>query len=174
MDIFKIQNHMKPNQPKSIEKKEELIVITNSDSETKKLGIEIGKKTFPGAVFFMTGDLGSGKTTFVQGFALGMDVPKQYYITSPTYTLIHEYPGRVPFFHADLYRIDSQESIEEIGLPEIIGSEAVIVIEWADKIKQPNSYDHIHIHLEILEKDTRRITIKAYGLKCHNLIKEIF
>jgi len=163
---------MKQNGDGSDLENSEWVVITKSETETKKLGYEFGEKAPPNTIFFMTGDLGSGKTTFAQGFALGMEVPKEYYITSPTYTLIHEYPGRVPFFHADLYRIDTQDAIEEIGLPEIMDSEAVLLIEWADKIKSFQVQDYIHIHLLTMENNDRKFIIIAYGLKCKNLVKE--
>ena len=79
-------------------------LTTHSLDETLSLGINIGKMLNAGAIIALTGDLGSGKTSFVQGLAKGLDVSERYYITSPTFTLINEYPGRYRLFHIDLYR----------------------------------------------------------------------
>jgi len=77
----------------------------------------------------LTGDLGSGKTSFVQGLARGLEVPNDYYITSPSYTLINEYPGRHPFFHVDLYRLEDPVDFEDIGLYDILDVNFVVAIE---------------------------------------------
>ena len=94
--------------------------------ETKKLGKIIGSAVSAGTVLALTGDLGSGKTSFVQGLAEGLEVPDDYYITSPSYTLINEYPGRFFLYHVDLYRITDSIDIEDIGLYEIFDDDAVV------------------------------------------------
>ena len=95
---------------------------THSVEETRAFGERLGRHIIAGTTIALTGDLGSGKTAFVQGIARGLHVPAEYYITSPTFTLINEYPGRLRLHHVDLYRIEDPTEIEEIGLHEIMGS----------------------------------------------------
>ena len=148
-------------------------ITTRSVDETQKLGEIIGTAVTGGTVLALTGDLGSGKTAFVQGLARGLEVPDDYYITSPSYTLINEYPGRFPLFHVDLYRITDSVGIEDIGLYEILGDNRVVAIEWADRIEQKLLPDSIAIRFEFTDDDTRKIYITAYDLKNATLLKNI-
>jgi tRNA threonylcarbamoyladenosine biosynthesis protein TsaE len=148
-------------------------ITTRSVDETQKLGEIIGAAVTDGTVLALTGDLGSGKTAFVQGLAKGLEVPDDYYITSPSYTLINEYPGRFSLVHDDLYRIKDPVDIEDIGLYEIFDNDAVVAIEWADRIGQKLLPDPITIQFEISDDDTRKICITAYDLKNANLLKNI-
>jgi len=148
-------------------------ITTRSVDETQKLGEIIGTAVTGGTVLALTGDLGSGKTAFVQGLARGLEVPDDYYITSPSYTLINEYPGRFPLFHVDLYRITDSFGMEDIGLYEILGDNGVVAIEWADRIEQKLLPDSLIIHFEITDDDTRKICITAYDLKNATLLKNI-
>ena len=148
-------------------------ITTRSVDETQKLGEIIGTAVTGGKILALTGDLGSGKTSFVQGLARGLEVPDDYYITSPSYTLINEYPGRFPLFHVDLYRITDPVDIEDIGLYEILDDNGVVAIEWADRIEQKLLSDSITIHFEITNDDTRKISIYANKLKDIYLLKKI-
>ena len=148
-------------------------IITNSLDETRALGEKIGKHLEPGTVLALTGDLGSGKTIFVQGLAKGLDVPDNYYITSPTYTLINEYPGRYYLFHVDLYRIENYADFDDIGLYEILRSDGVVAIEWADKLPKNLLTEYLAVHIDILNDKSRKISITAYGLRGKNLIGKI-
>ncbi len=150
-----------------------LKIITNSLDETRALGKKTGKHLEPGTVLALTGDLGSGKTTFVQGLAKGLDVPNNYYITSPTYTLINEYPGRYHLFHVDLYRIENYADFDDIGLYEILRSDGVVAIEWADKLPKNLITEYLAIHIDILNDKSRKISMAAYGLREENLIRKI-
>ena len=150
-----------------------LKIITNSPDETRALGEKTGKHLEPGTVLALNGDLGSGKTTFVQGLAKGLDVPNNYYITSPTYTLINEYTGRYHLFHVDLYRIESYADLDDIGLYEILRSDGVVAIEWADKLQKNLLPEYLAIHIDILNDESRKISMTAYGLRGENLIKKL-
>jgi tRNA threonylcarbamoyladenosine biosynthesis protein TsaE len=122
-----------------------------------------------GTVICLTGDLGSGKTSFVQGLATGLGVPDDYYITSPTYVLINEYPGRYPLFHVDLYRIEDPVDFEDIGLYEILHGKGVVAVEWADKLSKDFQSEYLaeylagylSIHFEILNDESRKLTISS-------------
>ncbi len=148
-------------------------ITTHSLEETQALGQKIGAWLGAGAVLALTGDLGSGKTSFVQGLARGLDVPADYYITSPTYTLINEYPGRCHLFHVDLYRIEDTVDFDDIGLYEIMHSDGVVVIEWADRLHKDLLSEHVAIHIEILDDESRKIRITAYGLEGVNVIEKL-
>ncbi|MEJ2220014.1 MAG: tRNA (adenosine(37)-N6)-threonylcarbamoyltransferase complex ATPase subunit type 1 TsaE [Desulfobacterales bacterium] len=148
-------------------------ITTHSSTETRKLGQTLGAGIHQAVIIALTGDLGSGKTAFVQGLAKGLDVSEKYYITSPTFTLINEYPGRHPLFHVDLYRIENAPELEEIGLDEILQKDAVIAIEWAEKLSGETPEDHLELRLSIIDDNTRRIDIFAYGHQAGNLLKAL-
>ena len=148
-------------------------ITTRSIVETKALGQKMGTCISGEIVLALTGELGSGKTSFVQGLAKGLDIPDDYYITSPTYTLINEYPGRYPLFHVDLYRIEDPFAFEDIGLYEILYGKSVVAIEWADRLHENLPAEHVAIHFEILDDETRKICITASGRKGINLIRKV-
>ena len=148
-------------------------ITTHTSDETQKLGKTIGKWIEHPLVIGLSGDLGSGKTAFVQGLAEGLEVPDEYYITSPTFTLINEYPGRFPLFHIDLYRLDGISDLEDIGLDELLYGQAVIAIEWAEKISDDLPAEHLTMTFKITDDDYRRISLIAYGHNGVNLIKTL-
>ena len=148
-------------------------ITTRAPDETQKLGKKIGKWIEHPVVIGLSGDLGSGKTAFVQGLAEGLEVPGQYYITSPTFTLINEYPGRFPLFHIDLYRLDGISDLEDIGLDELLYDQAVIAIEWAEKMSPDLPAEHLAMTFKITDDDYRRISLIAYGHTLDNLIKAL-
>jgi tRNA threonylcarbamoyladenosine biosynthesis protein TsaE len=148
-------------------------ITTHSVTETQKLGQTLGAGIQQAVIIALTGDLGSGKTAFVQGLARGLDVSEKYYITSPTFTLINEYPGRQPLFHVDLYRIEHAPELEEIGLDEIFQKDAVIAIEWAERLSGETLPSHLALRLKMISENTRRIDIFAYGHQAGNLLKAL-
>ena len=150
-----------------------LQITTRTPDETQKLGKTIGSWIKHPLVIGLSGDLGSGKTAFVQGLAKGLEVPDQYYITSPTFTLINEYPGRLPLFHIDLYRLDGISDLEDIGLAELLCGQTVIAIEWAEKMSDDLPAEHLTMSFEITDNDYRRISLNAYGHNAVNLIKAL-
>jgi tRNA threonylcarbamoyladenosine biosynthesis protein TsaE len=145
--------------------------MTRTVQETQKLGKTIGQRIKFPFVIALSGDLGSGKTAFVQGLAEGLEVPNEYYITSPTFTLINEYPGRLPLIHIDLYRLDGIRDFEDIGLDELIYDQAVIAIEWAEKMSHQLPDHHLAMIFEITNDNDRKISLKACGHSIVNLTK---
>lgn len=136
---------------------------THSVEETRAFGEKLGRQVTAGTTIALTGDLGSGKTAFVQGIAKGLHVPAEYYITSPTFTLINEYPGKLRLHHVDLYRLEDPIEIEEIGLQEILGSDGVAAIEWAERLGVELPARHIRVHLEMTNEQARHMTVTAAG-----------
>ena len=141
--------------------------------ETQAIGQKIGEIVVAGSLITLYGNLGSGKTSFVQGLARGLGVPSEYYITSPTYTLINDYPGRCNLYHIDLYRIDGIDEAEDIGLYEIMDGDGITAIEWADRIEKDLPSDRVSLEFETNSDDSRIITLKAQGVKEIKLLKEI-
>ena len=148
-------------------------LTTHSVAETQRLGHVLGATLEQTFILALNGDLGSGKTAFVQGLANGLGVPVEYYITSPTFTLINEYPGRLPLFHADLYRLETAWDLEDIGLDELLYDQGVLAIEWADKLGDNLSGDYLVLQFNIIDDDRRKIELIAYGHNGINLIKTL-
>ncbi len=130
-------------------------VVTQSEAETIALGRSVGETLRPGSVVLLSGDLGAGKTAFVRGLAAGVGVPEEE-VSSPTFTLIQEYRGRVTLHHVDLYRIAKGES-DDLGLEELAES-AAVAIEWAEKLPRPVP-GAIRVQMEDLGGDERLVTI---------------
>lgn len=135
---------------------------THSADETFLIGKRIGEKCQPFAVIALVSDLAGGKTALTKGIAAGLGIEKL--ITSPTFTLLHEYQGgRLPLYHFDVYRIGDLREMDELGFSEYLGYGGVVVIEWADLIKEllPPDCMNIVIEKDITEgADYRRITIQ--------------
>lgn len=146
---------------------------SHSPEETCNLSQKIGSLIVDPIVLALSGDLGSGKTAFVQGLARGLEVPQEYYITSPTFTLVNEYPGRLRLFHIDLYRLEHYGDLEDIGLYDILSKKAVVAIEWAEKLPEDFTSNCLAISFEIIDDDTRKIYLIAYGHDAKGLIKAL-
>lgn len=139
-------------------------------SDTLKLGKLLGELARPGDVFCLLGDLGAGKTALAQGVALGLRIDEP--VSSPTFTLIHEYMGRLPFFHMDLYRLGSPEEGEELGLKEYFWGKGVCVVEWPQVVADALPQDILEIHIQIVE-DERHIELIGHGPRSGQIIEEV-
>ena len=112
-----------------------MIIETNSAKETFELGKRLGEKAVAGQIYTLNGDLGTGKTVFTQGVAVGLGIKEP--VSSPTFTILQVYDeGRLPFYHFDVYRISDPEEMYEIGFEEYIEGEGVCFIEWANLIEE--------------------------------------
>lgn len=129
-------------------------IISKSVEETQKLGYEIGKLLKEGDVVCLTGDLGAGKTTFTKSIAKGLDVEED--VTSPTFTIINEYNGRLPVYHFDVYRIMDIEEMYEIGYEEYFYGKGVCIVEWASQIKGLIPKDHLWIEIKLGNSEKSR------------------
>jgi len=130
--------------------------ISRQPSETLAFGREIAGRLRPGAIIALTGDLGAGKTQFVKGLAAGLNFPGE--VTSPTFTLIHEYiGGRLPIYHFDFYRLESEEEAVQLGLEEYFNGDGICVIEWAAKFPDFIPPDARWFDVTIGADDTRVI-----------------
>ncbi len=146
-------------------------IKTNSPNETRLLGEIIGRSLHEKTTISLAGDLGAGKTVFVQGLARGLGVPSDYIITSPTYTLVNEYPGRLNLFHADLYRISEAAELEDIGFEDFSDADGVLVIEWANRLASNELPEDLAVRIQIVDDLTRQFMIFFCGRKKTNLIQ---
>ena len=128
---------------------------TCSEEETIELGRRIASELPRRAVVLLIGNLGAGKTTLAKGIVSGLSATQPEEVTSPTFTLIHEY-GRV--YHIDLYRLDKPEEVATLGLDEIFDRDAVVLIEWGERFPQWMPKDRFEIRLRPLDEDRREIT----------------
>jgi tRNA threonylcarbamoyladenosine biosynthesis protein TsaE len=133
--------------------------LTESEGETAEVGKRLAADLSPGTVVLLHGDLGAGKTAFVKGLAAGLGIdPEQ--VNSPTFVLIQEYRGgRLPLFHADLYRLDNRREIEDLGLEEL-ATEGVLAIEWAEKLPWPME-SPVEVRIEQGTGDTRILRVSS-------------
>lgn len=132
-----------------------------SGDETIHLGRRLGLHLRKGDVVALTGGLGSGKTWFTKGLALGLGVPPDEVVTSPTFALVNTYEGRCPLFHLDVYRLETAEDFLRAGLDEFLGGEGVAVMEWADRWPEILPMRHVRVHLVILDDHSREIILSA-------------
>ncbi|HEV3316291.1 MAG TPA: tRNA (adenosine(37)-N6)-threonylcarbamoyltransferase complex ATPase subunit type 1 TsaE [Candidatus Angelobacter sp.] len=131
---------------------------THSAEETTQLGRELARGLKPGTIVLLRGDLGAGKTTLVKGIAEGFQAAKADDVTSPTFTLIHEYRGpEVVLFHIDLYRIDTQRELDTLALDDLMDSNSILLIEWGEKFDRFIKEKSAEISIEHLGEDRRRI-----------------
>lgn len=139
----------------------EIRTVSLGPEATYRLGEKIGRSLKKGDIIALSGDLGSGKTCFTQGIAKGLDVLAGYNVTSPTFTLLNEYPGRISLYHLDVYRLSGPRDIEEIGYEDYFYGPGVIVIEWAEKIEQLVPEYGIWIFFRHREENAREIVISG-------------
>lgn len=142
-----------------------------SPARTRRLGTNLGRLAQPGDVILLTGDLGSGKTTLVQGISRGLGVREP--ARSPTFVLVSEHHGRLPLYHVDLYRVEGLEEAIDIGIEEFVEGEGVCVVEWADRVPDVFPLEHLSIHLEMTGARTRRLRISAKGARYETLASKV-
>lgn len=148
--------------------------LTDSEKETEKLGEKLGKILKPGTIILIRGDLGAGKTVLSRGIARGLGIEEA--ITSPTFTLVHQYKGRLPLYHFDIYRIGDPEEMYDIGYEEFFYGDGVTVVEWPEKMEWLLPDEYLEIKIERLPsngQDVRRISIAGKGAQYENLEGEL-
>ena len=143
-------------------------LTTCGPEQTQALGKALGAAAGAGDVFLLEGSLGAGKTCLIQGILWGLG--GEEYARSPTFVLMAEYQARLTLYHIDLYRLDSIDEIEELGLDEYLRGQGVCVVEWADRGRGLFPEGHMSIRLEVLDEDTRRISLAADDARHRSLI----
>jgi tRNA threonylcarbamoyladenosine biosynthesis protein TsaE len=133
-------------------------IITHSAEETIAWGRELARKLQPPVLVLLSGELGSGKTTLTKGIVAGLNAATEDEVTSPTFTLIHEYGGGQRVFHGDLYRIENFHDFETLGLEDVFAKPAII-LEWSENFPLKTPWPQIRLQLQHLGGDARKVTV---------------
>ena len=140
---------------------------------TLEFGERLGHTLKGGDVLALTGDLGAGKTLITRGIALGLGIATEQ-VTSPTFTLIQTYEGRLPVIHVDLYRLEDPSAILQLGLEDYFTPENIVIIEWADRLLQILPPDYLALHLEHSDTETvRHLTIRGTGPRSIDVVRSL-
>ncbi|OUM93096.1 MAG: tRNA (N6-adenosine(37)-N6)-threonylcarbamoyltransferase complex ATPase TsaE [Firmicutes bacterium ZCTH02-B6] len=139
-------------------------VTVRGEAETQRLARLLGTLVAPGTVVSLTGPLGAGKTTFTRGFVQGLGVDPAV-VSSPTFALVHEYPGETPVYHFDAYRLDDPREFAELGPDEYFDAQGVCVVEWGERVRAYLPPDHLKVELapDAGDPAVRRITFAGTG-----------
>jgi tRNA threonylcarbamoyladenosine biosynthesis protein TsaE len=148
-----------------------MVFQTSNTSETIRMGKRLGRLLQPGDVVALVGDLGTGKTQFIKGLAEGVGVGRATYVSSPSFTLINEYPGRIPFYHIDLFRLESEKEAEGLGLEEYVRGNGITAIEWADKIPSLLPEALLLVKIHYTGEHSRTLEITGKGERYQKLVK---
>lgn len=143
-------------------------IISNSVKETEEFGNKLGQLLKSGDIVCLIGDLGAGKTALTKSIVKGLDIDE--YVTSPTFTLVNEYDGRVHVNHFDVYRVSDCDELLDIGFEEYIYSDSVTIIEWANLIEEILPEERLTINIKAVREDERQITVEGNGKRYEDII----
>lgn len=141
-----------------------------SPEETHALGVRLGGLLRPGDFVGLIGDLGAGKTHLVRGVAEGAEVPRSE-VASPTFAIVYPYSGRIPLYHADLYRLTNYDDLYSTGLLDMVETgDGASLVEWLDKIPEAAPREHLRVTLRHAGADARELTAEAFGNRPSDLL----
>jgi len=140
--------------------------------DTRRFGRLLGRCLKPGSVVALIGNLGAGKTCLTQGLAHGLNVPREFLVVSPSFTLANEYPGDIPLFHLDVYRLE-KDDFYEAGLDEYFTRDGVVAVEWADKIEALLPRPYLEVQLTLAFPEGRLAVVRPHGEELDQIIKTI-
>lgn len=151
------------------------VIPLEGEGETLRLGEEIGQRAFPGAVIGLTGPLGAGKTTLVRGIAAGMGIHEGYVVSSPTFSILQNYPCReLSLWHLDLYRIEGPDDLDSTGYRDTVGGDRVLVVEWVEREPEVLPHEHLMVEMEYSGKGEGRVALlRPRGDRYASLVKEV-
>jgi len=150
------------------------LITLRTLEETENFGLALGREARPGDVLCLDGDLGAGKTALTQAIARGLEVPADCYVTSPSFAIMHEYPGRLPLYHMDFYRLGDSSEVEELGFEEYFYLAGLTVIEWSRRAEEILPVSRLQLDIALIEDDRRRVTLSFADEQWHTRIRRIF
>ena len=133
--------------------------ITRSAEDTIEKGRELAAQLTPPVIVLLSGELGAGKTTLTKGIISGLGAGAEEEVTSPTFTLVHEFHNHCKVYHVDLYRVENSHDLETLALEDVLSEPSVVVVEWSERFSLRTDWPSVHVRLEHRGGDTRRITI---------------
>lgn len=137
--------------------------LTNSPEETEELGRHVGALLEQGAFLALRGELGGGKTCFTRGVVEAIAPESAHLVASPTFAIMNHYPGRLPVYHFDFYRMRDEDDIAELGFMEYLNGEGVCIVEWSERLESLLPTDHLRITFHHAGDERRRIAIETRG-----------
>jgi tRNA threonylcarbamoyladenosine biosynthesis protein TsaE len=146
-------------------------VLTRSPRQTMNWGSRLGRLLKGGEIIALIGELGSGKTCFVRGVTQGLEVGKEAWIRSPTFTLINEYHGRLPVYHIDLYRVESRAQLEGLNLREYLYADGVSLIEWFEHLPADEVDEFLEVRVAYVDGNRRQLTFSPYGRRYEEIVE---
>jgi tRNA threonylcarbamoyladenosine biosynthesis protein TsaE len=149
------------------------VLETDSADATFAAGRSLGRCVPGGTVMGLVGPLGAGKTHLVKGIAFGNAGDKPCEVTSPTFTLVHEYSGRLTLFHLDAYRLNRSAEVVALGFDELIRDDSAVVVEWADRVRDAIPFDTLWIDIAPLSESSRRLNFRAGGERSSSLLESL-
>ncbi len=148
-------------------------ILSASAEHTRAIGVQLGRLLKAGDVVAFSGDLGAGKTCCIQGIARGLGICDELTVTSPTYTLIHEYQGNVPMYHFDVYRLVNEDDLYDLGYEEYFYGTGVTLIEWADRIHSFLPEEHLALSFHVQNDGVRTIQLQATGTRAEDVMQTL-
>jgi tRNA threonylcarbamoyladenosine biosynthesis protein TsaE len=146
-------------------------VLTGSPRQTMGWGSRLGKLLEGGEIIALIGELGAGKTCFVRGVTQGLEVGKDAWIRSPSFTLINEYQGRLPVYHIDLYRVEGRAQLEGLNLREYLYSDGVSLIEWFEHLPADEVDEFLEVRAAYVDDNRRRLTFSPHGQRYEEIVE---
>ncbi len=151
----------------------ELTIFSDSPQKTIRYGSIIGRVAVPGSVIGLTGELGTGKTCFIKGLVAAIAGVSEQDVASPTFTFLQEFPGSIPVYHFDLYRIKEPAELDDLGFYECLYGTGVTVIEWAERAAGALPAERFMIYLAHVDECRRRITLSASGERYITMLQRV-
>ena len=148
-------------------------VLSGSPRQTMSWGARLGKLLEGSEIIALIGELGAGKTCFVRGVTRGLEVGKNAWIRSPSFTLINEYHGRLPVYHIDLYRIETRAQVEGLNLREYLYSDGVSLIEWFENLPADEVDEYLELKIAYADGNRRQLTFSSHGERYEEIVESL-
>ncbi|MCL2761208.1 MAG: tRNA (adenosine(37)-N6)-threonylcarbamoyltransferase complex ATPase subunit type 1 TsaE [Desulfuromonadales bacterium] len=148
-------------------------ITTNNSSETQSIGAALAAFLTPGDFIALKGDLGAGKTEFAKGVARGLDVDPSILVTSPTYTLLNIYKGRIPMYHFDLYRLAGDNDVVDLGFNEYFSGDGVSIVEWSERLNAELPQNRVEITFLWQAENSRIVEFQPFGERFIEIVSRI-
>jgi tRNA threonylcarbamoyladenosine biosynthesis protein TsaE len=145
--------------------------LTRSPRQTMSWGSRLGRLLKGGEIIALIGELGAGKTCFVRGVTQGLEVGKEAWIRSPSFTLINEYHGRLPVYHIDLYRVEGRAQLEGLNLREYLYSDGVSLIEWFEHLPADEIDEFLEVRVAYVDGNRRQLTFSPHGQRYEEIVE---